>query len=127
METHAVTGTGAAPAEDLPSEPTKSGRKVHAAFTASFNAVFEVHAALGDAHASAGAADEDVCMSDGQIGTVYAAYKDLQKALEPSALPHLFAHVESGVMESFLNSCAQQARSGVGARHASLHQDVRCY
>jgi hypothetical protein len=110
-----------------PHQPTVSKERSRAAktlqkvFETSFKAVYEVHTALA-ALQSAGDGD-DICMSNEEIATVHTAYKQLQSALDPSALGCLFEQ-DAQVMESFLNSCAQQARSGIGARHSSLHEEV---
>lgn len=55
---------------------------------------------------------------------MHVAYKALHAAIKPAAVELLFGQVDESVMQSFFRSCMEQARTGVGARHSSLHGEV---
>ena len=122
----AALSTGASARCAQCTEATPAATALHSAFSQAYNTIFDVHRRIAEDHAASGDATE-TCMSNADLGISHEAYKSLHAAMDTSALAYLFAHVEVAVMESFFSACAQQARSGVLARHSTLHDEVRSH
>ena len=116
--------TGAAARRAPPAEESPAAAALHAAFSCTFTTIFDVHSRIAADHEAAGGAAEP-CMSNADIALSLDAFKSLHAAMDARALGYLFQNVQTEVMDSFLNACAAQARAGVGARHATLHDEVR--
>ena len=103
---------------------TKGAKQLHAAFTKSFQEIYDLFSAL---QARQSDAQETLCLSDEELARLHAAYKSVHGLMDPAAAGYLFTQVDDELMHSFLGSCAQQALTGVGAQHDSLLADVRSW
>jgi hypothetical protein len=110
-------GSTAAP-DSISKKHSKKAAKLREAFAQAFTTIYDVHNNIASDRSS------DGCLSNEELAQVHAAYKTLHAAMNAAAVELLFGQVEESVMQSFFRSCMEQARTGVGARHSSLHGEV---
>ena len=89
---------------------TKGAKQLHAAFTKSFQEIYDLFSAL---QARQSDAPVTLCLSDEELARLHAAYKSVHGLMDPAAAGYLFTQVDDELMHSFLGSCAQQALAGV--------------
>ena len=95
-------------------------KKLSDVFEASFQTVYAVHTAVRQRVPEG----EQAFMSDDEIQAINRAFRQVNTAVEPGALPQLFVQQDVHLLDSFLEAAAEQARTGAGAMHATLHDEV---